>query len=255
MMMTEDKILVCQNCKETMTRNEKYCTNCGASRNSAAFEPLENHRRFVYGPPIKMKYECHSCNHLWISVALGAADCNYCPECGSKEIELLVSRYYNFGEPIGILQPMSKKDMKSPLLTEEEVKKLLDARHHLDDIEGEDYEEKLVKIGFPEAGRVMRDKLTERESERIILEEYILELKGDNPYAFSNEKCPQCGSRMHASIVYYDAESSKLNDFHNKADGSELYSSSDHGVNKMNADRLPALSCLCCGKKFGKLVY
>lgn len=246
------KVLVCQNCKKIMREDDKYCTNCGTARNEAAFEPIENHMRLVYGPPIKEKYECHKCGHIWITMGI-FSEHSFCPECGDSDIELILRKAWEYDGPVGILEPMSKEEMKGPFLTETEVFKILDARKCWDDIEGEDYEDKLVKIGFPEASKVWSDDLTEREGERITLELFIKSLYGDNPYAFSNEHCPQCNGKMLAALSYYDSSHECMPDIHNKADGSELIGSSRKAIRKDDAENYPAYRCLCCGKKFGEL--
>jgi hypothetical protein len=86
----------CGNCHKPLRKGSKYCVYCGTRRGEGKFEPFINRIDVVYGPPIKMKYHCSDCGHIWVTAAVGGDNSNYCPMCGSTNISILRQKEYGF---------------------------------------------------------------------------------------------------------------------------------------------------------------
>ena len=100
-MMTTDYTGRCGNCHEYMGDQDKYCKYCGARRGEGAFAPFENIVNCVYGPPIKVKYNCKVCGHSWIVRTLGSDNSKYCPECGKMRIKTVESKMFDWEDDEG----------------------------------------------------------------------------------------------------------------------------------------------------------
>ncbi len=79
----------CGNCQSYLGADDKYCRYCGTERGKGEFKPFKNVACILYGPPIKRKYKCTACGHIWITSQPGGDDSKYCPLCGKKTLNLL----------------------------------------------------------------------------------------------------------------------------------------------------------------------
>lgn len=92
----------CGNCHEYMDKHDKYCKYCGTKRGEGAFAPFENIINCVYGPPIKVKYNCNACGHSWIVRTLGSDHSKYCPECGKMRIKTVESKMFDWTDDMDV---------------------------------------------------------------------------------------------------------------------------------------------------------
>ena len=74
----------CRNCGEPIKRTDKYCTYCGELHVYGDFQPRNNVRAMLYGPPYSAKYVCQDCNVSFVVRGLGSAKTRYCPKCGKQ---------------------------------------------------------------------------------------------------------------------------------------------------------------------------
>ena len=94
----EEEDSICGNCGKYLEPEGQYCTCCGTPRGQALFEPEENEMECVYGPPIRTKYRCPNCGHVWIAHFLGRDLTKYCPRCGQAHLEALSDTVFGFDE-------------------------------------------------------------------------------------------------------------------------------------------------------------
>lgn len=78
----------CGNCNAALDEFDKYCRHCGTKRGEGAFLPRQNGMEILYGPPMKYKFRCSNCNHVWMESTIGPSDSKYCPKCGKMTIEV-----------------------------------------------------------------------------------------------------------------------------------------------------------------------
>lgn len=259
----------CGNCHELLGENDKYCRYCGTERGKGKFEPYENDSYCVYGPPIKKKYKCTTCGHIWIVSRMGGDYSRYCPQCGKKTINTLENKMLDFSRgDVGLEEPYDI-DEKPILFTEDEVLRLLEQRENKQ-IETEktsyltkDYVfDSLRRIGIniPTGADYRTYPRTEKEGEQIQLAYIILQTKGSDLYGNHGATCPCCGSSTPAAIEY-----SILGKRYEKLAGNVRATSSEDGL-VFNDDRrifyddqrsrkidYPAYICLRCATEYGKL--
>lgn len=235
----------CGNCHYLLKPGDKYCRKCGTERGKGAFEPFLNQMDVVYGPPIKSKYKCKACGHIWISSVLGGDRTDYCPECGEKTAELVRQEVGRFFRPFGEGQPF-EEDKRPILFEKDQVERLLSFRPELNYGGMYSGEEQLLLIR--EAGVQIPDSVdvetycrTEYGDEQIRLAAKILCTQGNLTHAVM-ETCPNCDS----SYVALYVESEKLIPSIISENGVYLVCEDgwEHGGN----------SCFCmqCGKSFSR---
>ncbi len=263
----------CGNCHSYLRKSDKYCKYCGTERGKGKFLPFKNHTYCVYGPPVKKKYKCTHCGHLWITGQLGGDNSKYCPQCGNSVINVLEDKalwdaMYGAAS-IGYDEPYDHGD-KPILLTEDQIDGLLAQR---EDVAGniEDYLfldwdkvlEAMRKVGIDIPSDADYDNYprTEKEGEQINLANTILKLKGSNSKGCKGKKCNHCGSKSLAVLEYLvrgkNYRTIAVN-VHNPVDEDALIYSTEETIDYKEPGSLdidcPAYKCLSCGCEFGKLV-
>lgn len=254
--MTTDYTDRCRNCHEYLDRKDKYCKNCGTKRGEGRFQAFRNEMYCVYGPPIKKKYGCSSCNFMWITCDLGGLDSsNYCPQCGKKQVKLLNETILDHCDYIGMEDPYDPKD--PPILfTEEQVRKLL-AQRKIEYCHGKELLRKMEKAGvsvteLPETDWESRYSRTETEAEQMNLAVKILATEGNDLSAFPDVKCERCESRLVAALTYRDLDNLKESEnimLAETTSQSPLALQTNYGFRIGNSQK--AFICLQCGKEFG----
>lgn len=78
----------CGNCNASLDEFDKYCRCCGTKRGDGAFLPKQNGMDILYGPPMKYKFRCSNCDHVWTESVIGSSDSKYCPRCGKMTLEV-----------------------------------------------------------------------------------------------------------------------------------------------------------------------
>ena len=262
---------LCANCRAYLQKEDKYCRCCGTARGRGAFVPKDNAIVYLYGPPVKRKYKCAVCAHVWIDCCVGGKDVKFCPECGEKTPQKQLERVF-WNPPFhrsSSEEPFDEAD-RPQLLTEEEILKLLRARP----AEGQtrlwdrDVFEKMKSAGFPLPDQMDdREKgehfypCTETEDEQFLLAAKILEIKGESLHAFPYARCPHCDNNILAAISYrvLDAEYNTVyENFHVPSPPDALvwheYRNWILGEKNRDAYFVPyAYLCLRCGIRFGEL--
>ena len=261
----------CGNCHSYLGENDKYCRYCGAERGKGRFEPFKNETYCVYGPPVKKKYKCTACGHVWITGQLGGDNSKYCPQCGKKTVNVIEDKalWDFFTSAIGYEEPY-EEDERPVLFTEEQVKSLLDQREAVQEAskEGSNYISRemildaLRKAGvdIPENADYDNYPRTEKEGEQINLAHTILQLEGTNIEGIRNVYCHHCGSSYIAALGY-TVSGKKYEEI---AKGVHAESEEDalvfNGYGRIlydNPERRTenylAYICLKCGKEFGRL--
>lgn len=89
---------MCGNCHYRLGEKEKYCRYCGTERGKGRFLPYRNVSLGVYGPPIKAKFKCSACGHIWIVSTWGYDPSKYCPMCGHEKIKTIEEKKIDFSE-------------------------------------------------------------------------------------------------------------------------------------------------------------
>ena len=110
--MTDEKRFACGNCGNTFNEKDRFCRICGTSRENGkeVFSPRKNYdsTTCVYGPLIRVKYTCSSCNHTWEDVGVGLLTENHnCPECGSNALSYNSDMKHPFGSVNQIHTPIA----------------------------------------------------------------------------------------------------------------------------------------------------
>lgn len=119
---------LCGNCQSTLRKTDKYCPYCGTQRGKGAFKPFKNRGYYVYGPPIKKKYQCDACGHVWITAVLAGDHAVYCPQCGKKQIRTTVRKGWDFSLYGQGLEEPYAYEKRPVLFTRDEVLGLLSQR-------------------------------------------------------------------------------------------------------------------------------
>lgn len=259
----------CGHCHEILGEDDKYCRYCGTERGKGEFLPFMNGMYCVYGPPVKMKYKCTACGHIWISGVLGGDNAKFCPQCGKKSLNVLEQRA-SWEQKIGCEEPYDT-DERPILLKEDEIVKLLNERKFLkkrkenDDeiyIDREDILSALRKAGIdiPQKADYEIYPRTEKEGEQINLANIILRLKGNNPKGCKNNSCPHCRSEIVAALGYkvLGRNYAELDKSIHAPVGKDALVYNGHDViyyNKPESRNIdhPAFICLKCGTEFGTL--
>ena len=262
----------CGNCHSYLGEDDKYCRYCGTERGQGKFLPYKNVIDCVYGPPVKKKYKCTACGHIWITGDLGGDQSKYCPQCGKKTLNVLEDKalWDFFTSAIGYEEPYDTGE-EPVLLQEDEVIKLLEQRETL--LKEEDGSEmtyidretvlsalRNAGIDIPEDADYHNYPRTEKEGEQINLALVILQLKGSNPKGCKKIYCHHCGSDYVAALGYTVRGKSyeKIAQGVHAPTGKDALVYNGHGVidydnpESKNRDHL-AYICLRCGAEFGKL--
>ena len=246
----------CGNCHEYFDKKDKYCKNCGTKRGEGKFEAFKNEMYCVYGPPIKKKYRCSNCDHMWITCHLGGMDSsNYCPQCGEKQVKLIDNTILDFSDHVGMEEPYDPQHPPT-LMTEEQLKNLLRQRNGYNRFRDHELVVKMKKAGvivqdLPDTDWDSRYYRTETEAEQMNLAAKVLALKGNDLDAFPEVTCKRCGSRFVAALTYKSVENKQLSENVMLA---ETDSPSPIVLHTNYAYRIgnsqSAFLCLQCGKEF-----
>ena len=262
----------CGNCHEIMDENDKYCKRCGTKRGEGKFLPYQNTVCYLYGAPLKKKYKCSSCGHIWIVNAAGWKDSLYCPQCGKEQPTVIkehVCWEFFLGDPLSKEEPYDE-DSRPILLSEENVKALLDRRDKHQVKHSFDTPSNVLKT-MKAAGMSVPDSTwdeekekyiypnTEAEHEQILQAYRVLQTKGSNLNGCHEVICPYCHSNMIAALAY--TVKSKI--FHIHDDDYHIPTEEDaltfHARRSWfpdeDKDSRSAYLCLCCGTEFGKLKW
>lgn len=273
----------CGNCHAVLGHDDKYCRYCGTKRGEGAFAPYKNEFYCVYGPPVKKKYKCQRCGHIWITSTLGTDSAKYCPLCG-EEVTVIEEKWLDMSNWfVGYEEPYDEEN-KPVLFSEEEIETLLSCRNEekkrVEHIGSKDVFDALSKAGveIPVAekdsedaedsdkeldsfddGYVDMSPRTEKQGEQINLAYIILSLKGKNLHGIKDAICPHCGSTCAAALLYRirgvryrdlvtDAHAPIKKDALLCRDSFDCI---DYPL-KDEAAEYPAYICLQCGTRYGK---
>ena len=84
-MDNDNNLVLCANCHNIISIEDKYCRYCGSGKGKEAFNPKDiEPEPPLYGPPIKVKHICIKCGHKWTEITIEDEMAVYCPKCGSK---------------------------------------------------------------------------------------------------------------------------------------------------------------------------
>ena len=241
----------CGNCQAYLAKKYKYCIECGTEKGKGEFKPYRNGSYCVYGPPVKMKFNCTACGSLWITDGLGGTMSFYCPECGKKKVNTLESKVLNFFDYIFSENPFGIDDTPK-MFSDDEVIRILNERGRADDPYGDELLKILRDAGLDFPEKMIYDRMTELQGEQMNLATKILKMEGEKP---GKKMCPHCGKVYVASFAYdlVDDHWNKLiKDYYNNADdGTLIYK---RGSVKYKGDENESsYLCLNCGNEFGNL--
>ncbi len=267
----------CAKCNMPMRENDKYCEYCGTKKGLGVFFPYKNRLPYLYGSPMKRKYKCTKCGHLWIDHSVGIGDARYCPNCKGKVLTRLSRQSY--WEPnwhwFAYEEPF--EEVNRPILfTEDEVNRLCQIRPLVSNINktnrhaslsDRDVFDAMKQAGF-DLPETMYDKnnkkhifpLTEKEDEQILLATQILKSKGNNLRGFPSIRCPHCNNDLIAAISYTVVTKGfkKIEEDLHVPTSPDAIIWHDHdrwklGGNFWYEDFYPfTYLCLRCGKRFGE---
>jgi len=201
----------CGNCHALLGEGFLYCEKCGTKRGEGSFKPYENVVCYYYGPPIKIIYHCSNCNYKWLKVGVGIENSNFCPKCKSPSIEKLEESAKTFGERLGDYLEENEPDQ---LLSESEVNKVLNLRETYRAIQAKkkkdysNYEQieketvnLITKNGFKE---YKKERLSNREAERINLVDKILNIVGKKNVFSKGNSCPKCSGSLACQLRNFE---------------------------------------------------
>ena len=262
----------CGNCHAHLRPGDKYCKYCGTERGKGKFQPFWNVSDCVYGPPVKKKYKCTACGHIWITGDLGGDHSKFCPRCGKRAVAVIEERdSWDYMRFLGVEEPYDE-DERPILFQEEEIEKLLNSRREFwgdkdpaPNIFFTVSEAKLLPI-MREAGLNVPEKIedddsyprTEKDGEQLLLAEKIMCLDGYNPNGYKGVYCPHCRSGYIAAMGYTvrgEGFRKLAKNVHVPGEEGALVSKAEGSINyKLLGDskEYPAFICLKCGKEFGK---
>lgn len=267
---TTDYTNRCGNCHAYLRENDRFCEQCGTERGKGSFLPYKNGAYCVYGPPIKTKFKCSACGHIWIEGGLGGHRAHYCPQCGKKTVSRIEERIFDmFGfDDIGIEEPYDI-DERPRLFNDEQVRQLLSMRKkntgdsHTYEEENNRLYKALEDFGIdlpknPKNG--FRYSRTELQGDQVWQARKILSVKGTELEGHHGKYCRYCGSNLVAAITYDvtgQHYSVLTDDLHTSCENNAL--KIDLGGRVFYDDEEsktashPAYFCLCCGEQFGRL--
>ena len=256
---------MCGNCQAHLDKDDKYCKYCGTERGKGKFLPFRNETYCVYGPPIKTKYKCSNCGHMWITCHLGGDNSQYCPRCGGKTVNTQECKTLDFfNMAVGLEEPYDIGE-EPVLLDESQIKELLDIRSEVikdeeDSILDREHIYSAMRkagISIPENADYDNYPRTEKEGEQINMAKTILSLRG-NDYDCIGATCPHCGSKVLAAKGYMvkgHGFKEIASGVHIPVEGNPLVCNDgyinydDEGCRKTD---FVAYICLQCGKEFGQ---
>ncbi len=117
----------CANCRHMFMNGDKYCRVCGTERGKGTYLPYKNQAWVMYGAPMKKRYKCGACGHVWIS---SQWDSHFCPECGKDAVKHINADSFlirMIDDYCGREEPYDS-DKNPILISEEQVKKIMEAR-------------------------------------------------------------------------------------------------------------------------------
>lgn len=256
----------CANCHRMFMNGDKYCRVCGTERGKGTYLPYENQAWILYGAPIKKRYKCGACGHIWIS---SQWDSHFCPECGKDAVKHINAGSFlirMLGDYCGREEPYDS-DKNPILISEEQVKIIMEERHPIREYDFFSFRPNqeiyfvMEKAGIEDFEIKVSDRFewTDKGSDQLNLVRTLLFTEGDNPYAYENAVCPHCGSKMIAGICYDIKAGGEVVEkkvhMPSEKDPVTYYDPWNQVINLSYEgpvkDR-PAYMCMQCGDYFGK---
>lgn len=184
----------CGNCHKFLVENAKYCQFCGTKRGEGKFEPYENIIYTVYGPPYIKSFYCVDCNKSWGTSARFSKTRN-CPFCNKTNFCHIGDRvaWYDWGRELKVIED------KKPLLTLDEIKKLLSLRldKEMDYLDAQDY---FISKGYKGIRKAINEGFEEEDKARL---EFLIfnDVKGELNETAIDCECPICKSSIIARFI------------------------------------------------------
>ncbi len=188
-------INLCRKCGSWLKPEDNYCMRCGTKRGSGSFDPAFNITEVLYGPPMKLKYECQRCGKLFVTAEWVPHEAHYCPECGKENLNIIEEQMLDLRPSLMGEKNPYRPEEKPQLLTKDQVINLIKLR------DGSCCDSRVLKK-MKKAGidttysKKDRTEITEAESAREILAEMILNTEGKDLQTQTGTRCPHCGSDL-----------------------------------------------------------